>query len=597
MTAKEVRQKYLKYFESAPRNHTQIDPAPLVLPDDPSTLFTSSGMQPLVPYLMGKKHKSGKRLVNSQPAIRTQDIEEIGDYSHTTFFEMLGNWSLGDYFKEDQLAWFYDFLTKELSLPPDRLWVSVFEGNKNVPRDEKSAEIWQKLGIPKSRIYYYGVKENWWSRTGTPDKMPIGEIGGPDSEVFFEFPQVKHDLKYGKECGPACDCGRFLEIGNSVFMQYKKVGENKLEELPNKNVDFGGGLERLTAATIDSSDVFQIDLFADLIKDIEEYTGKTYKGENMPAMRIISDHVRASVFLASDGVEPSNKAQGYILRRLIRRSAVKLRELKGSIEENFFEGLIKETVNKYEGVYLDSKDVQKIQETITTEIKRFKNTLERGLKEIGKIDTITAQKAFDLYQSYGFPLEITAEIFAEKGQKIDKSKFSQEFEKHKEKSRTAGKGMFKGGLADKSEEVKRLHTATHLLQAALRKVLGEHVEQKGQNITKERSRFDFSHSKKLTAEEIEKVENMVNAKVKENLPVNNKMLSKDEATDSGALHFFGEKYADKVSVYYVGEDLKSAFSKEFCGGPHVAYTGKIGRVKINKQKKIGANLMRLYISV
>lgn len=595
MTLKQVRDKYLDFFTSSPRNHQEIEPAPLVLEADPTTLFTSSGMQPLVPYLLGEDHPKGKRLVDSQPAIRLQDIEEVGDYSHMTFFEMLGNWSLGDYFKEDQLSWFWEFLIKELGLPKERLYISVFKGNDQVPRDDESAKIWESLGVPPKKIFFYGESENWWSRTGPPDKMPIGDIGGPDSEVFFEFPQVEHNKRFGENCGPGCDCGRFLEIGNSVFMQYKKVGEDELEELPNKNVDFGGGLIRLAASTIDSSDVFKTDIFKKIIGETEKNTGKEYAGDNIPPMRIIADHIRAATFLANNDVVPSNKVHGYILRRLIRRSAVKVRQLKGSIDEEIFNNLVEKVVESYEGLYLFKDDTAKIQQVVTDEVKKFKNTLERGLREIEKINEIDAKKAFDLYQTYGFPIEITAELFAEKGQKIDRKIFHQEFEKHKVKSRSASAGKFKGGLVDHSEETVRLHTATHLLQAALREVLGDHVIQKGQNITSKRSRFDFMHDRKLSDKEIKRLIDLINAKIDEDLPVNKEKMPLEEAEKTGAIHAFGEKYGNEVSVYFVGKDLDSAFSKEFCGGPHVDSTGQIGRVKIKKQDKIGANTVRIYL--
>ncbi|MBN1168363.1 alanine--tRNA ligase [Candidatus Woesebacteria bacterium] len=600
MKTSEVRERYIKFFEASPRDHKQIKPAPLVLPEDPTTLFTSAGMQPLVPYLLGEEHPKGKRLVNSQPSIRMQDIEEVGDNRHTTFFEMLGNWSLGDYFKDEQLAWFYEFLTSEIGLTKDRLWISVFEGGGQVPKDIESAEIWKKIGIKESRIGYYSAKKNWWSRNGTPSKMPIGDIGGPDSEVFYDFGEelkLHENSPYAKQkCHMNCDCGRFLEIGNSVFMQYKKVAEGKLEELPNMNVDFGGGLERITAASIDSPDVFEIDVMKDIIDGLEKITGKSYQEKkNIVPFRIISDHLRAATFLANDGVLPSNKQHGYILRRLIRRSAVKLRDMEGSIHENAFDKAIDKVFDSYEDHYLDLKNRQNVKKVLSDELKRFTNTLEKGLREIKKIDTIDARKAFDLYQSYGFPLEITAEIFSERGQAIDINRFQKEFEKHKEASRSTSAGVFKGGLADESEETIRFHTATHLLQAALRKVLGENVIQKGQNISGQRSRFDFNYPKKLTENELNKVESLINEIVEKNLPVKKKLMKRTEAERTGAIHAFGEKYGEEVSVYYVGKTLESAFSREFCGGPHVSRTSQVGRVKIKKQDKIGANTVRIYL--
>jgi len=571
MTTDEVREKYLKFFEA--RGHKRITPAPLVLENDPTTLFTSSGMQPLVPYLMGETHPEGKRLVDSQPSIRTVDIEEVGDNRHLTYFEMLGNWSLGDYFKEEQLNWIWEFFTEGLSLAREKLWITVFEGGGGVARDEESVEIWKKIGIGQERIFYYPAEKNWWSRSGTPEQMPINEIGGPTSEVFYEFESIKHDKKFGEKCHPNCDCGRFLEIGNSVFMVYKKTKDG-LGELPNKNVDFGGGLERLVMAVNDNPDLYQIDVFQRFIGPLEALTGKSYDSFQRE-MRIVADHIRASEALVKTDVVPGNKLQGYVLRRLIRRAAVKMRNLKGNLQKT--------------DLSFDFTDG--VRQVVEEEVERFGKTLDRGLKEMEKIKKIDEKKAFDLYQSYGFPLEITQEIFAEKGQRIDKDKFEAEFEKHKEKSRTAAGGMFKGGLADKSEETTRFHTATHLLHESLRRVLGEHVQQKGSNITSERLRFDFSHSKKLTNEEIKKVEEMVNEQITKNLPVKAETMTVKEALDSGALGFFSERYKEKVKAYSIGD-----FSKEICGGPHVAATGEIGRVRIIKEESLAAGVRRIYVS-
>ena len=583
MTTDEVRQKYLSFFKSAPRSHKEISPAPLVLENDPTTLFTSSGMQPLIPYLMGEKHPEGKRLVNSQPSLRTQDIDEVGDSRHTTFFEMLGNWSLGDYFKEEQLTWFWEFLTEELSLSRDKLWVSVFEGDSSVPKDEDSAELWQKLGVPKEQILYYGVDRNWWSRSGTPDKMPIGEIGGPDSEVFYDFGEElkihENSMFKDEKCHPNCDCGRFLEIGNSVFIEYKKTENGNLEALPQKNVDFGGGLERLTAAINNNPDIFKIDVFEKIIRKIGVNSGKKYE-EDKKSFRIIADHMRAANALIKEGVEPGNKLQGYILRRLIRRAGIKMRNLKGGLEKgdlNFGGEAAFGAIEK--------------------EVDKFMKTLDRGLREIEKIDKISAKRAFDLYQTYGFPFEVTQEIFAERGQKIDKKEFRQEFEKHQEKSRTASAGAFKGGLADRSEETTKLHTATHLLHAALRKVLGKHVQQKGSNITSERLRFDFTHPDKLKPEEVEEVEKLVNEQIKKDLAVTSKTTTLEEAKKEGALAFFEGKYGEKVKVYTIGNPSANSgppFSREVCGGPHVGHTGEIGHVRIIKEVSAGSGVRRIY---
>ena len=606
MTAKEVSEKYLKFFKAKPRNHKEISPAPLVLENDPTTLFTSSGMQPLVPYLMGEPHPKGKRLVNLQPSLRTTDIDEVGDNRHLTFLEMLGNWSLGDYFKKEQLAWFYEFLTKELGLPHEKLWVSVFEGNDQVPKDVESTNIWKSLGISEEKIHFYGVEKNWWSRSGTPSQMPVGDIGGPDSEVFYDFgPELKiHEKSIYKDvtCHPNCECGRFLEIGNSVFMQYKKVGDNGLKELPNKNVDFGGGLERLTAVVQNDPDVFRTDLFMPTISNLEEFTKVKYGSLDKTdrSFRIIADHLRAALYLIAEGVIPGNKLQGYIVRRLIRRSVFRLKLLGFDLSKGAISTFARSYKDDFEVI---NNNWYKVKDEINIEAIKFSEALERGLKELNKIlesKKITGKLAFDLYQTEGFPLELTLDILEEKGQKFsgkDKKEFEEEFEKHRKLSRTTSAGVFKGGLADHSAEVVRLHTATHLLLASLRSVLGEHVVQKGQNITKERSRFDFSNPEKLTDEQIKKVEDLINETIKKDLPVKFEVMPKDEAIKTGAIHSFNEKYADTVKVYYVGHNLEDAFSKEFCGGPHVTSTSKVVHVRIKKQEKIGAGLIRIYATL
>ncbi|MEK7061222.1 MAG: alanine--tRNA ligase [Patescibacteria group bacterium] len=575
MTSNDVREKYLKFFISAPRMHREIAPAPLVLESDPTTLFTSSGMQPLIPYFKGEKHPKGKRLVDSQPSLRLQDIEEVGDNRHITFFEMLGNWSLGDYFKKEQIPWIFDFFTKELGLSKEKLWVSVFEGTKNIPKDTETFDLWRSLGIPEEKIVFYDAEKNWWSRSGSPENMPQGEIGGPDSEIFFDF-GTKHDPKYGKECHPNCDCGRFLEVGNSVFIEYEKKEDGSLKALPQKNVDFGGGLERITMAVNNLRDVFQIDIFEPIIKKIEKAVGKKYE-ESKKSFRIIADHIRASEALASEGIVPSNKLQGYILRRLIRRATLQVRNLKEDFSDKDFS--------------LISDNLQ-----ILEEVRKFKDSLTRGLRELEKIEKVTGKVAFDLYQSYGFPLEITLDTLSQRGKTLDKKEFEDEFEKHKELSRTASAGMFKGGLVDNSEEVAKLHTTTHLLHASLRKILGEGVSQKGSNITLERLRFDFSYPQKLTNEELTKVEDLINLQIEKKLSVSFKIMSLDEAIKSGALHFFAEKYGKEVRVYSIGPSTSSGFpfSREICGGPHVKNTSEMGRVKIIKQEKVGTEILRIY---
>lgn len=579
------------------REHKEVPPAPLVLKEDPTTLFTSSGMQQLVPYLMGEEHSLGKRLYDIQPSIRTQDIEEVGDNRHDTFFEMIGNWSLGDYFKEKQLPWVWELFTEKIKFSKDRLYVTVFEGNDSVPKDEEAAGIWKKLGVAEDHIYYYGVEKNWWSRSGTPEKMPVGEIGGPDSEIFYDF-GTPHDTKFGKDCHPNCDCGRFMEIGNSVFIQYKKMADGTLTELPQKNVDYGGGMERILAAINNTPDIFMTDLYSNSITALEELSGKKYSDDvNKPTMRIIADHIKAATFLIKEGVTPSNKQQGYILRRLLRRAAIKVKALKGSFEPNDFSQLAQSVINTYLNVYFESSDEPKVTSVIGDEMKRFAASLDRGLREIHKTENIDGKVAFDIYQSFGFPLELIEELAVEKGHKIDKQQFYAEFQKHKDLSRTASAGMFKGGLADHSEQVLKYHTATHLIHQALFDVVGEDIRQEGSNITGERLRFDFYTAKKLEKTDIEKVSEIVNSKAQEKLAMRFKIMPKEEAQKVGARSFFKEKYPDQVKVYYIGgEDDKpqTAYSKEFCGGPHVKNTSEIGKLELYKFERIGSNLYRIY---
>lgn len=601
MTINEIRSKYLNFFEN--KGHKIIPPAPLVLQNDSTTLFTSSGMQPLVPYLMGQPHPEGRRVVDSQPSIRTQDIEEVGDNRHTTFFEMLGNWSFGDYFKKEQLPWIWEFITGELALPKEKLYVSVFQGNESVPKDTESLEIWKSLGIAGDHIFEYGDKKNWWSRSGTPDKMPVGEIGGPDSEIFFDFGQELglHEKSEWKDekCHPNCDCGRFLEIGNSVFIQYKKRQDGSLEELPQKNVDFGGGLERLSAATINNPDVFRIDIFGDVIDHIAKDIDKKYdEVKNSHSIRIIADHIRAAVFLIAGGVTPSNKQQGYILRRLLRRSILKAQQLRGDISqplgEDFYNVIVDKYISKYAEVYPHLLEQQKfIYSVVADENEKFGKSLARGLREFEKSIGINGKVAFDLFQSHGFPFELTLELAQEKGQKVDVEEFKKEFEKHQEKSRTASAGTFKGGLADQSEKTTALHTATHLLHSALRKVVGDHVQQKGSNITSERLRFDFVHDAKLTDEQIKQITKLIDEQIDKDLAVTRQEMTLSEAKEKGALAFFGEKYGDSVSVYSIGD-----FSKEVCGGPHVARLSALGgHVTITKQDNVGAGVRRVYAEI
>lgn len=595
MQLNEVRKKYLNFFKE--RGHTIIPSASLVPENDPTTLFTGSGMQPLVPYLLGKDHPAGKRLVNSQKAFRSGDIEEVGDNRHTTFFEMLGNWSLGDYFKKEQLAWAYEFFTKEIDLPKERLWVTCYEGNEQfgIPKDTESAEIWKSLGIPEERIRFYGAK-NWWTRSGTPEAMPAGEPGGPDSEIFYEFEHIVHDEKFGTECHPNCDCGRFLEIGNSVFMQYIKKDDGSFGELPKRNVDFGGGLERITAAANNSPDVFPV-AHAPILSYMEVLSGKKYS-EDVRSFRIIADHMKAAVFLIGDGVQPSNTDQGYFVRRLIRR-AVRYADRLGVAESHLAEVVVP-IADMYTGQYPELKErAPDIEAAVRTEEEKFRRSLTRGMRELERFigqGELTASDAYQLVTTYGFPFEMIIEEAGEKGIKqIDTEGFKELLLKHQALSRAGSERKFKGGLADTSEKTTRLHTAHHLLLRALQIVLGKEVHQRGSNITEERLRIDFSWGEKMTEEQKREVERMVNEKIKEDLPVIRTEMAKEEAEKLGAEHEFGAKYPERVSVYSVGP-LENAFSIEFCGGPHVSQTGEIsnsGIFKIVKEEAVASGVRRI----
>lgn len=598
MKSSEVRNLYLSFFTK--RGHREIPSAKLVPENDPTTLFTSSGMQPLIPYLLGQPHSLGKRLVNSQKSFRAQDIDEVGDNRHTTFFEMLGNWSLGDYFKKEQLPWIWEFLTQELGLQKNKLYVSVFEGNKDVPRDDEAASIWKSIGVSDAHIFYYDAKKNWWSRSGEPEKMPPGEPGGPDSEVFFDFGEDlglhEKSIWKNEKCHPNCDCGRFMEIANSVFMQYQKKANGSLEELKQKNVDFGGGLERIVAATNNNSDVFLSDLFDPMIRIIGSVSGKTYgeKIEETRAMRIIADHIRAAVMMMIDGVLPSNKTQGYVLRRLIRRSLLYGRKLGLSGDLTYIRRLVEPIGLVYEHSYPEV--VQKAGEIallLEEEAMRFSKTLERGITEIEKVQKLDGKTAFTLYETYGFPWEMTVEVASDKGQVVDRGQFEEEFKKHQELSRSAAKGMFKGGLADHSVQTTRLHTAHHLLLASLQKVIDSSIKQRGSNITADRLRIDFNFARKLTPVEMEKIEILVNNTILQDLSVTRIEMDREKAESIGAQKEFGQKYPDRVSIYFVGE-LNNYFSAEFCGGPHVSRTGELGKFKILKEESAGAGIRRIY---
>lgn len=635
LSSHEIRSKYLDFF--AKQKHTIIPSASLLPENDPTTLFTGSGMQPMLPYLLGAPHPLGTRIVDSQKCFRSQDIEEVGDNRHTTFFEMLGNWSLGDYFKAEQIPWMWEFLTSELGLDPKRLYFTCFRGNDDIgiPRDVESAGLWQKLlegagvdakivdwperdGMQGGRVFYYSEKKNWWSRAGIPGNMPIGEPGGPDTEMFWDFAPECGDAHlhgdadksvHGESCHVNCDCGRFMEIGNNVFMQYQRT-EKGFEELPQRNVDFGGGLERLAAAVRNDSDVFNITLFDDMKKVVERVSGKRYAEyvpEETKAFRVILDHLRAATFVIADAAIPSNKDQGYYTRRLIRR-AVRYAHTLG-IKENFSAEVAAATIATYAAAYpaLVEK-AEMIKAELDKEETKFKRTVEQGIKKFAEFTkplaagaAIPTEQVFDLYQSYGFPYEITAELAAEKSLTIDESAFRAEMKKHQEQSRAGSEQKFKGGLADHSEMSVKYHTATHLLHAAVLKILGSHAVQKGSNITPERLRFDFAHTDKMTPEQVKQVEDLVNAAIARDYPVTFQIIPVAEAKAKQAIGLFEGKYEEMVKVYTVGDPegmpladpSAPTFSREFCGGPHVEHTGVIGRFKILKEEAVSAGVRRI----
>ena len=621
MTAQEIRKAYLEFFKD--KGHKIIPRALLVPQDDPTTLFTGSGMQPLVPYLLGQPHTEGTRLVDSQTCFRAEDMDEVGDNRHTTFFEMLGNWSLGDYFKEDQLTWFWDFLTKVVGLDPQKLYITCFIGDKEngIPKDVDSAKIWKSLlsqdgldaqevevgsegdgyakGMQGGRIFYYDASKNWWSREGEPEHMRDGEPGGPDSEVFYDF-GTEHDKKYGQNCHPNCDCGRFLEIGNSVFMTYRKVGD-KFEDFPRPNVDFGGGLERIAAASMDNPDVFQISLIRPIVDDLEALSGKDYK-QHQNSMRVIADHLRAAVWLAVDGVVPSNKQQGYVMRRLLRRAIRHAFEL--GIEQDLCEKISPTVVNLYREDFPEVSEREKdVLDIFTREERIFRQTLRSGVREFQRLakdkNGLKGEIIFKLYDTYGFPVELSLEEAFTQNVPVAEN-WQAEFDKlmteQRQRSQTASAGMFKGGLADHSPEVIKLHTTTHLMYQALKNVLGDHIVQRGSNISTERTRFDFSHPEKVTRDQLDEVERIVNEKIAEDLPVSWKEEKTEDAFKQGASGAFGDKYGNTVKVYTIGDENRP-FSREICGGPHVEHTGVIGengkKFKITKEEASSAGVRRI----
>ena len=620
MNTQEIRQKYLEFCQR--NGHAIIERAPLILHNDPTTLFTGSGMQPLLPYLLGQDHPQGTKLADSQTCLRAQDIEDVGDNRHTTFFEMLGNWSMGEYFKRQQIEWFFEFLTEIVGLDPHKIYVSCFIGDEknNIPRDDEAAQIWQevfakkgieakiieldsaengdRLGMQGGRIFFYNDKENWWSRGGGIDSTPIGDPCGPDSEVFYDFGEQHHDASFG-QAHPASDSGRFMEIGNQVFMQYRRLDDGSFEPLKRKNVDFGGGLERIAAAAIDSPDVFKISLLWPIIKRLEDLSGKDY-GTHTASMRVIADHLRAATFLAVDGCVPSNKEQGYVMRRLLRRAIRYSFDL--GIEQNFLEEVVPVIADLYEADFPEVKENrEQIIAVLVKEEKAFRQTLRKGLRQMQHYidDGLTGEELFMLYDTFGFPVELSTEEAYKQGIKLSdnwRAEFDARMAEQRQRSKTARKGQFSGGLEGRDPIHLKYHTATHLLGAALRKVLkAPDLQQHGSNITAERLRFDFNHDK-LTPEEKQSVEDQVNAWIDADLPVSYQIYPTDEALKMGAIGAFGERYGDKVKVYSIGEG-DNVVSFEVCGGPHVEHTGILAeggkRFKITKEESSSAGIRRI----
>lgn len=623
MNAQTIRKAYLDFFTE--RGHKVIPRAQLVPYNDPTTLFTGSGMQPLIPYLLGEPHQDGVRLVDSQTCLRAQDIDEVGNNRHTTFFEMLGNWSLGDYFKQEQLPWFFEFLVDTVGLDPERLYVTCCSGFDaySVPKDQESADIWAKLfadkkvdnkqidigseangykvGEQDGRIFFYDEK-NWWSRNGAPKDVKVGEPCGPDSEVFYLFEQIKHDKRFGENCHPNCDCGRYIEIGNSVFMEYIRT-QAGFEKLPKQNVDFGGGLERIAAARIDSPDVFKISILWPIIEELEKLSGKKYENHS-ESMRVIADHLRAATFLAVDGVVPSNKEQGYVMRRLVRRAIRFAFEL--GVEQNFLEQLVPVIAGLYHEDFPEVAAKRKqVIDTLVKEEKAFRQTLRKGIVELKKMvikDKLGGEEIFSLYDTHGFPVELSIEsAIVEGGQVADnwKEAFDSKMKEQRERSKTASKGTFKGGLGGTSMQHKKYHTATHLMYQALREVLGDHVVQNGSNITEERLRFDFSHPEKVTPDQIKQVEDIVNKQIQNDLKVSfEEYPTKVAVEEKGALGQFGDRYGDKVKVYkMIADGADKPFSFEICGGPHVDHTAQLAedgkKFKIIKEESSSAGIRRI----
>ena len=578
MKAIEIRNKFLEFFKK--HNHTIIPSAPLIPENDPSVLFTTAGMQPLVPYLLGEKHPGGKRIADYQKCVRTNDIDEVGDNRHLTYFEMLGNWSLGDYFKKDAIAMSYKFLTEELGIDPEKLSVTCFAGDADAPKDIEAFEAWKNAGIPEERIYFYGKEDNWWI---------AGEEGpcGPDTEMFLDTGKPA----CSENCQPSCNCGKYVEIWNNVFMEYYK-SKDGIKKLEQKNVDTGLGLERMAMLLQKVETPFDTELFKPVMEELE----KLEKIDDIKSRRIVAEHLRSSIMIIADGGRPSNIDRGYVLRRLIRRMTRHMSKLQIDLEN--ISDLIDLTINNLNEMYPELQTKRDIIKNVIIEEKdKFIKTLGHGEKEFEKVinkleqenkNVIDGKTIFKLYETYGFPPEITADLAQEKGYKIDLTEFDKLFKEHQEKSRLGSEQKFKGGLAEQNEITTAYHTATHLLHQALRNVLGDHVKQSGSNITTERLRFDFSHPEKMTPEQIKQVEDIVNEQIKRDLNVVSEEMPLEEAKKSGAIGLFENKYGDTVKVYTIGD-----FSKEICGGPHVKHTGELGHFKIKKEESSSAGIRRI----
>lgn len=629
MNAQTIRNAYLEYFKQ--RGHVAIKRAPLVLQDDPTTLFTGSGMQPMIPFLLGETHPMGKRIADSQTCLRAQDIDDIGDNRHTTFFEMLGNWSLGDYFKQEQISWMWDFLSNVVELDMSKLYITCYIGapEYDIPKDTEAAEIWQKLFAEKGlsnksadigseeagyargvkegeRIFFYDGSKNWWSRNGGPETTPIGDPCGPDSEMFYDF-GTPHDTAYGKECHPNCDCGRFMEIGNNVFMAYKKVADGEFQPLKKPNIDHGSGLERIAAAKIGNPDVFRISLMWPIIEKLQTLSKKNYESHT-ESMRVIADHLRAATFLAVDGCKPSNKEQGYVMRKLVRRAMVKAFDL--GVEQNFMQEIVPVIADLYHEDFPEVAEKRdEVIAVLIKEEKAFRQTLRKGLKELTTLHRInngvlSGSDIFTLYDTYGYPKELAVEVIETTLENVLLSQnwlteFDAKMTEQRERSQTAAKGMFKGGLGGQSLQHKKYHTATHLMYQALRDVLGDHVVQHGSNITEERLRFDFSHPEKVTPEQLAEIERIVNEQISNDLKVSFAEYPTAEATGPlGALGQFGDRYGDTVKVYkMIADGAEKPFSFEICGGPHVDHTLQLTEdnkhFKILKEESSSAGIRRI----